>query len=108
MSLKDKDIGKQQEVCCLIISWTKHCNICIYWWSLKMIKDLGLLIFDVFFLDLAFLRELLQSVWHCIYFSMSIIYIKGILIVLFGLLYLLKAKTLGIYKLLDVIYIWWE
>ncbi len=66
-------------------------------------KNLEILICESFFLDLAFLKEVRQTISYSISFSLTIIDLEVVLREFLGLVDLIKAQTLYIYELKEVI-----
>lgn len=66
-------------------------------------KNLSILIFERFFLDLAFLREVKQSIGQNISFFLTIMDLKVVSRKFLGPINLVKVQTFCIYKLTNVI-----
>lgn len=66
-------------------------------------KNLEILICESFFLNLAFLKKVRQSISHNIIFFLTIVDLKIVLREFLGLVDLIRAYTLYIYELREVI-----
>ena len=71
-----------------------------------MMKNLTILILKLIFFILTFLKNLWQGICSCIYFALVVINLEIVLKKFLGLIDLLRAQTLYIYKITEVIIVY--